>query len=63
MIATKEKERVLAECISACIEAEKAYGTPEYPFQAGRIAACRTTFGDREKLKRLVMADPRAVAT
>ena len=49
MIATKEKERVLAECISACIEAEKAYGTPEYPFQAGRIAACRTTFGDREK--------------
>jgi hypothetical protein len=63
MINSIDNERIIAECIEACIEADKTYGTREYPFQAGRIAACRTIFGDREELKRLVMAAPRAVAT
>lgn len=57
------KERIIAEAISAMIDAENTCGTNEYPYHTGRIFALMTVYGDRIEFKKRVMSDPRAVET
>jgi hypothetical protein len=54
-------EAIIDECITALIAAERTFGTSEYPYNAGRVAACRDIYGDRQGLKQRVMSHPRAV--
>lgn len=57
------RERIIGEAVSAMVAAEKACGTPLYPYHAGRIAALRAIYGDRVEFKARVMADPREAGT